>query len=568
VGARAREPLHVVLQLQQMVGNRAVTRAMTSASDAFRLAVSGPTVPLPHRAAMEAAFGTTFEDVRAHAGGPDARAGLAALGARAATRGHAVVFGDAAPSPSLVAHELAHVVQQRRGVAGVARRPTAPAPPGSAAERAADAAGEAAASGRPVPDVGSAAANEIQRAPITTSGGEWEATKYAAASEPGRVGADIDLKFTPKAPVLADTIGLLQSVTSLMSTVAGGAVNAPGYPAGSPNKASIALGAGSVDPGRAIDQGDSGDADTLPNTNPLYAVENTPGNVSASLTDVGPNAGFGSHASRKRDAAGIVTETAGLLSDTPRRRIRFPKQEWRQTFEATALVLDGPLAHMYLGGVEWGWKSDDTGKATLDPDAIRVVREGPPTAAFMEAAKKWNAASFTDPATGTSYDTVDLPLEAVDPGALSTPDLATRLVDSRREAGVLAGDAKSRKELECVALERELRKRNVKITVNVISTEDWLGADHVYVKLAGASTRTTKVKKLNDGDSFDFLVPLGALAPTLPLTGPIGVEVYDQDWPDADDLIVKLTWAPPYAPLQNTSSMDDANYSVTVSYER
>jgi Domain of unknown function (DUF4157) len=568
VGARAREPLHVVLQLQQMVGNRAVTRAMTSASDAFRLAVSGPTVPLPHRAAMEAAFGTTFEDVRAHAGGPDARAGLAALGARAATRGHAVVFGDAAPSPSLVAHELAHVVQQRRGVAGVARRPTAPAPPGSAAERAADAAGEAAASGRPVPDVGSAAANEIQRAPITTSGGEWEATKYAAASEPGRAGADIDLKFTPKAPVLADTIGLLQSVTSLMSTVAGGAVNAPGYPAGSPNKASIALGAGSVDPGRAIDQGDSGDADTLPNTNPLYAVENTPGNVSASLTDVGPNAGFGSHASRKRDAAGIVTETAGLLSDTPRRRIRFPKQEWRQTFEATALVLDGPLAHMYLGSVEWGWKSDDTGKATLDPDAIRVVREGPPTAAFMEAAKKWNAASFTDPATGTSYDTVDLPLEAVDPGALSTPDLATRLVDSRREAGVLAGDAKSRKELECVALERELRKRNVKITVNVISTEDWLGADHVYVKLAGASTRTTKVKKLNDGDSFDFLVPLGALAPTLPLTGPIEVEVYDEDWPDADDLIVKMTWAAPYATVQNSASMDDANYRVTISYER
>jgi Domain of unknown function (DUF4157) len=568
VGARAREPLHVVLQLQQMVGNRAVTRAMTSASDAFRLAVSGPTVPLPHRAAMEAAFGTTFEDVRAHAGGPDARAGLAALGARAATRGHAVVFGDAAPSPSLVAHELAHVVQQRRGVAGVARRPTAPAPPGSAAERAADAAGEAAASGRPVPDVGSAAANEIQRAPITTSGGEWEATKYAAASEPGRAGADIDLKFTPKAPVLADTIGLLQSVTSLMSTVAGGAVNAPGYPAGSPNKASIALGAGSVDPGRAIDQGDSGDADTLPNTNPLYAVENTPGNVSASLTDVGPNAGFGSHASRKRDAAGIVTETAGLLSDTPRRRIRFPKQEWRQTFEATALVLDGPLAHMYLGSVEWGWKSDDTGKATLDPDAIRVVREGPPTAAFIEAAKKWNAASFTDPATGTSYDTVDLPLEAVDPGALSTPDLATRLVDSRREAGVLAGDAKSRKELECVALERELRKRNVKITVNVISTEDWLGADHVYVKLAGASTRTTKVKKLNDGDSFDFLVPLGALAPTLPLTGPIEVEVYDEDWPDADDLIVKMTWAAPYATVQNSASMDDANYRVTISYER
>jgi Domain of unknown function (DUF4157) len=244
VGARAQEPLHVVLQLQQMVGNQAVARAMSSPSDAFRRAVSGPTVPLPHRAAMEAAFGTSFDAVRAHAGGPEARAGLTALGARAATRGPVVVFGEAAPAPALVAHELAHVVQQRRGVSGVACERTAPAPPGSAAERAADAAGEAVASGRRVPDVGAATAGEIQRAPITTSGGEWEATKYAAASEPGRVGADIDLKFTPKAPVLADTIGLLQSVTSLMSTVAGGAVDAPGYPAGSPNKASIALGAG------------------------------------------------------------------------------------------------------------------------------------------------------------------------------------------------------------------------------------------------------------------------------------------------------------------------------------
>ena len=46
-------------------------------------------------------------------------------------------------------------------------------------------------------------------------------------------------------------------------------------------------------------------------------------------------------------------------------------------------------------------------------------------------------------------------------------------------------------------------------------------------------------------------MPLGALAPTLPLTGPIGVEVYDQDWPDADDLIVKMTWAPPCAAAEH-----------------
>jgi hypothetical protein len=63
-------------------------------------------------------------------------------------------------------------------------------------------------------------------------------------------------------------------------------------------------------------------------------------------------------------------------------------------------------------------------------------------------------------------------------------------------------------------------------------------------------------------------VPLAALAPSLPLTGPIEVEVYDQDWPDADDLIVKMAWAAPYTTLLNSGSMDDADYRVTVSYER
>jgi hypothetical protein len=49
---------------------------------------------------------------------------------------------------------------------------------------------------------------------------------------------------------------------------------------------------------------------------------------------------------------------------------------------------------------------------------------------------------------------------------------------------------------------------------------------------------------------------------------PVQIEVYDADWPDADDLIVKMAWSTPYGPATNTSSMDDADYDVTVSYER
>jgi Domain of unknown function (DUF4157) len=83
--------------------------------------------PLPHGAAMERAFGLPFAGVSARTG---AGAALDPLSADAATRGSHLLFRDAAPSPSQVAHELTHVLQQRQpsGERGVSA-------PGSAAER-------------------------------------------------------------------------------------------------------------------------------------------------------------------------------------------------------------------------------------------------------------------------------------------------------------------------------------------------------------------------------------------------------------------------------------------------
>jgi len=78
----------------------------------------GGGVPLPAavRQKMEAAFGANFADVRVHV---DARA--ASIGAVAFTRGSHIHFAPAQYNPStlrgqhLLAHELAHVVQQRTG---------------------------------------------------------------------------------------------------------------------------------------------------------------------------------------------------------------------------------------------------------------------------------------------------------------------------------------------------------------------------------------------------------------------------------------------------------------------
>lgn len=105
-------------------------------------AFAAPVVPLPYLAELERAFRTSFRHVRAHVG-QAARAAAAALGARAFARGSDVAFADAAPDRALVAHELAHVVQQAGG------RPGAVAVPGGP-EAEADAAAQAAVAGRPV----------------------------------------------------------------------------------------------------------------------------------------------------------------------------------------------------------------------------------------------------------------------------------------------------------------------------------------------------------------------------------------------------------------------------------
>jgi hypothetical protein len=88
--------------------------------------------PLPHRAEMEQAFGLSFAGVVAATGAGDA---LDPLGADAATHGPDVMFRAARPRPGQVAHELTHVLQQRRGGSerGVSARRVSE--PGGAAER-------------------------------------------------------------------------------------------------------------------------------------------------------------------------------------------------------------------------------------------------------------------------------------------------------------------------------------------------------------------------------------------------------------------------------------------------
>lgn len=100
--------------------------------------------PLPHRERLEGTFGQSLAGVRAVFGGAEVEALLAERDAEALAVGEGVLFRDPNPGVELVAHEVAHVLQQRRGGSG-----------GGEAE--ADAAAQAHASGRPFEVRGGAA---------------------------------------------------------------------------------------------------------------------------------------------------------------------------------------------------------------------------------------------------------------------------------------------------------------------------------------------------------------------------------------------------------------------------
>ncbi|NUV40612.1 DUF4157 domain-containing protein [Streptomyces sp. CAI-24] len=80
----------------------------------------GPGRPLDEstRTDMESRLGADFSDVRVHSG-PAARSSAAEVGARAYTSGSDIVIGEGGADRHTLAHELVHVIQQRRGpVAG------------------------------------------------------------------------------------------------------------------------------------------------------------------------------------------------------------------------------------------------------------------------------------------------------------------------------------------------------------------------------------------------------------------------------------------------------------------
>lgn len=113
-----------VAALQRTAGNTAVARMIeelrgsgeTLQRSAVHDVLRSPGRPLdePLRTEMEARLGADFSDVRVHSDAA-ARRSAADVGARAYTSGSHVVIGAGASDKHTMAHELAHVIQQRQG---------------------------------------------------------------------------------------------------------------------------------------------------------------------------------------------------------------------------------------------------------------------------------------------------------------------------------------------------------------------------------------------------------------------------------------------------------------------
>ncbi len=136
----------------------------TDAAGVFAGATSGPGQPVPFRDEMERAFGEDFSSVKAHLGQREA---MSRIGAQAATQGDSIAFATSNPDRTLVAHELAHVVQGREGRIGL----SAPAAshgvsnPSDSLEREAEATAAQVAAGGTAPGA-AARASAIAEAPV------------------------------------------------------------------------------------------------------------------------------------------------------------------------------------------------------------------------------------------------------------------------------------------------------------------------------------------------------------------------------------------------------------------
>jgi hypothetical protein len=360
------------LQARHLQKNSADLR---EAPAAVKEVVRSPGQPLDAvtRAFMEPRFGHDFGGVRVHRDASAAQS-ADAVNARAYALGNDIVFGRGEYDPgtaqgsALIAHELAHVIQQRDSV-----------------------------NSQPV----------LQRAAKTakTSAGEFVADPYDATVAQGYgdivvgYGADITIKFKANQHVDAEKIAFVQTALSVKDDQVHNKYEG--------DKKKVAesrmIPAGKPGAGVHIDQ--------FPDIRtPLYGMTGSTGDDLASSEPAKKLTAFGWHyidANKKlQNSDAMMHDEPDLTSgDMYTEAADVMNREWHQHFETTALAIAGNQKGTFYGSVEWGW----TKKASdLRPSLLEFKTRSKDVASpiFLEAAKLWNVSVTTG-----KKDSIDLPVD-------------------------------------------------------------------------------------------------------------------------------------------------------------
>ena len=350
-------------------------RVRTSVADireappAVNEVMRSPSQPLDPRARafMESRFGHDFGQVRVHSDAGAAQS-ADAVNARAYCVGDDLVFGRGEYAPgsaqgrSLIAHELAHVVQQRNVIdpRPILRR---------AAKRA------------------------------KTPAGEFVADPYDATHVLGAggittgYGADITITFKANDQVDAEKIAFVQTALSMKD----GKVH---------NKFDTDEKKKKVNESRMIPSGQRGAGthiDQLPDVRtPLYGTTGNRGDdisqpepaKTLKLTEIGWH---------YKDASGNPQNHDAMMHDEPdinsgdiyTKASDVMSKGWSQQFETSALAIAGNQKGTFYGSVEWGWKRSISDEGThLSEFKTKSETVASPT--FIEAAKLWNVSVTTE----------------------------------------------------------------------------------------------------------------------------------------------------------------------------
>ena len=314
------------------------------------------------RTFMEPRFGYDFSNVRIHTD-EEAVQSAAAIRAKAYTSGMQIAFNAGQYQPQthagrrLLAHELAHVLQQGAGDP-------------------------------------SGGLHRIQRAPIDTWAGTFENDVYKDISEPktDAYGVHIHIVFSPKDPVDADKIAFVQTAQSLVSDPAAAtapekSIQMPSYVKNPKQQETFkARMVKEQDPdilGTHIDA-------TPDQRTPLYSMSD-PAKGDNSLEGSTEGRLHYSYFGWRSSKTGTMRDAT--MDDYPSLHAK-ENESASQTFETTALAVEGPQKGAYYGSVNWGFKKE-SGEKKIKLLDFNLSQRTLPSANFFKAASSWNASTNT-----------------------------------------------------------------------------------------------------------------------------------------------------------------------------